>query len=249
MAAVLDFAEDAGESWVQVFRPSVDSGCSLDDLVAHPLLARLFGPDLRGLRDGARVSLPAAAELVRLMLRGEGLHCFLRTPDVFTVDVGKGQDMQVSSAEECVRAVASARAAGPFPQRWWYTPYWPSCCSRVRPADEGFWSEVAELAAGRGTVLVEERFADDLTRWLRVRTAEDVAAVAAGMVERSLVGVWPDPVVGRPSEDEDSAGVQARLGSVPVLVRGPLPGVDYDQRLAVAAVPDADGVVRSPWKP
>jgi small subunit ribosomal protein S1 len=226
-------------------------------------LAGLFAPDLSDYYDGAVVPIAVGAEFVRVMLRDNGASCQLEVDGLFEVSVGYDQYMTVGSHVCCERAVAAATDLGLFPILVDRQPdddedFWP-------PADAAFWAKVADLLADRGTVLLQERPAYNLSRWHRL-TAETVEGLQ--IAPRAMLSVWPelstDVEAVNASADslceyvwEDRAGrIQSVVLSEPEVEGFPADPVsalviplildDYNPLLE-GALPDADGVLRARW--
>jgi small subunit ribosomal protein S1 len=133
---------------------------------------------------------------------------------------------------------------------------------------------VSELATSRGTVLLQEAYVGNASRWHRLR-ASDISTIRAGITPRAALMVWPElneDVVEelRSLEDhddplslvwEDRDGlITSRLAfgeERPVLAvelaqaRGAmvLSLMDgEDSALLEAVLPDDDGVVRVRWR-
>ncbi|MEV0811118.1 hypothetical protein [Micromonospora sp. NPDC050200] len=103
-AAYLDtvaaFAEDTGVDVLQIREPSVPivTGIGSDIHERFGGLVELFGADLDGYHDGAPLQLDHAVELVRLMLRADGVWCRLEAGDDFFVHAGWDQYVYVGSS-------------------------------------------------------------------------------------------------------------------------------------------------------
>lgn len=252
LAAVAAFAEDAGVTGLTVRDPE------------------LFGSVDFDYYDGVQVTLDRALSLVQRMLRGGGLWCRLEVDDRFFVHIGYDQYMYIGSVEPCERAVGQATSLGLFPERLDISPYDPSWDERVeqRPANDAFWAEVTELAATRGSVLLDEAHVRNSSRWHRVHTG-NIGEIRAALTPRARLEVWPDLSVDVTAvlrslpqelvwEDEDgritSFMVDDELRSqLPELVanaRAAMALTIYAadrQPLLTAVLPDRDGVVRARW--
>jgi small subunit ribosomal protein S1 len=276
LAAVEAFALDTAVTELTIREPQISGfvNFGLEANIEGHGLAGLFPPDLSGYHDGARVPLATGVALVRAMLRDNGAWCRLEDGERFFVHVGYDQYMYIGSAEPCDDAVARARAAGLFPVPIDRSPYDPALDELVdpRPADDSFWAEVTQLVLGRGTVILEERYVRNASRWHRLRASE-VPAIRSRLTPRAGLAVWPelnDDVVAelRTLDDHGVATLvfQDRDGRITDR------WVDGDDRPAIAAeltkavgamvisgyageenplltavLPDEDGVVRVRW--
>ncbi|MGW4206574.1 RNA-binding protein [Lentzea sp. NPDC004789] len=265
LAAVEAFALDTGVTELTVREPEISKRHGLTEL---------FPPDLSGYHDGARVPLATGVALVRAMLRDNGAWCRLEDGERFFVHVGFDQYMYIGSAEPCDDAVTRARAAGLFPVPIDGSPYDPyrEELEEPRPADDAFWAEVTQLVLDRGTVILEERYVRNASRWHRL-CASDVAAIRARLTPRAGLAVWPelnDDVVAelRTLDDHDVATLvfQDRDGRItdrrvhgddrPAIAVELTKAVgamvisgyaDEENPLLTAVLPDEDGVVRVRW--
>ena len=276
LTAVEAFAEDTGVSELTIREPELSGivNFGLEPTIPGHGLLGLFPADLSGYHDGARVPLATGVALVRAMLRDNGAWCRLEVDGRFFVHVGYDQCMYIGSAEPCDGAVARVRALGLFPVPIDGSPYDPyfNELDDPRPADDSFWTELTQLASDRGTVILEERYVRNASRWHRVR-ATDVPAVRSGLTPRAGLAVWPelnDDVVAelrtlddhglvtivwesrdgriadRWAHGDDHPAIAADLASaVGAMV---ISGYDgEDPPLLTAVLPDEDGVVRVRW--
>ncbi|GAA1234510.1 hypothetical protein GCM10009665_25890 [Kitasatospora nipponensis] len=279
--AVAAFARDDAVQWLTIDNPMLHGFAHFHP---HPGpddhgLAGLFPPGRQGYHDGARVPLGVALGLVATMLRLRGAWCRLHAEGGFFVHVGHELDVYVGSARPCEDALARTRALGLIVERIEASPYDPAAdeVDVARPADRSFWTELADLVAARGGVLLEELPLRNASRWHRLTTVADVETVRTGMGPRARLAVWPDLT-------PDTGGSRAALsrpGRLELLVvqqpggeffsriaepwmiepdaggrtwyRGdlvtlvPLLPADRDPLLA-AVLPDDDGVVRARWR-
>jgi hypothetical protein len=93
---------------------------TLKDLFIGPTTT----PEWRGLREGQRVSLDQAVELVRIMLREGPLTTLLDDGDRFYAHVGDNLYLWIGSEVDCVNAVAEAERIGLFVDRDIPSPLW-----------------------------------------------------------------------------------------------------------------------------
>lgn len=196
LVAVGAFAADAGVTTLAIREPGLAGFVhfGLEPVIDGYGLAGLFAPDLSDFHDGAEVSMPVARELIRAMLRDNGVFCRLDVPGRFFVHVGWDQYVYVGSAVRCDRAVELAGARGLFPERVDASPYeqLPDDDEPpARPADDAFFAELAELVARRGPILLEEGHLLNVARWHRV-TGANLDAVRAGLAPRCRLLAWPD---------------------------------------------------------
>lgn len=267
LAAVFAFAEESGVTEVSVRRPEVTGFVNFGleaPIDGHGLIG-LFAPDLSDYYDGAVVPIEVGVELVRVMLRDSGAWCLLEVDGVFEVGVGFDQYMHVGSHVPCGRAVAATAGLGLFPilrdrrTEEEDQEFWP-------PADAAFWTKVAELVSSRGTLLLQESPARNLSRWHRL-TPETVEGLQ--LAPRAMLTVWPDL-----STDVDAVNATAggfceyvwedRSGHIQSVVLtepedGNFPGdavaalvipsvLSEYHPLLEGALPDADGVLRARWE-
>lgn len=192
----------------------------------------MFPPDLTGYHDGAQVPLARGLDLVRAMLRDNGAWCRLEVEGSFFLHVGYDQYLYVGSVEPGERAVAVTRSLGLFPERIDVSPYDPCFAEpcEQRPADDAFWDEVSQLSARRGTVLLEEGYLANASRWHRLRPA-NINEVRAALTPRAWLHVWPDRAARLPAARAPMA----------------IPLDDESRPLLASVLPDSDGVVRARW--
>jgi hypothetical protein len=195
LAAVEAFAAETGVTELTIREPAVGGfiNFGLEPTIEGHGLIGLFPPDLTGYHDGARVPLTTGVALVRAMLRDNGAWCRLEVDGRFFVHIGYDQYMHIGSAEPCDDAVARVRALGLFPVPVHSSPWDPYCeeLEVPRPADDEFWTELTSLAAERGTVILEEQYVGNASRWHRMRAA-DSSAIRAGLTPRARLAVWPE---------------------------------------------------------
>ncbi|MFJ3422059.1 RNA-binding protein [Streptomyces sp. NPDC086082] len=192
LESISAFAEAAGIDRLEIREPFVTG---LHHFGTQPAvdghgLSSLFPADLTGYHDGAEVSLAAALELIRVMLREQGAWCRLEARDVFTVHVGWDQYVYVGSDRPCTEAVGRTRELGLFAEPLVASPY-AAEPEVTQAADEGFWASIrTELATRQGLLLEEAHFVS-ATRWHRL-TTDNLNSVRAGLGPRALLTVWPD---------------------------------------------------------
>jgi small subunit ribosomal protein S1 len=280
LRAVAAFAADTGVGRLVVREPQVPSpvpfggepavkGFGLDGLLPS-------GPD--GFHDGAEVPLDTGLELVRIMLRGDGVWCRLEVDDVFAVHVGWDQYVYVSSAVPCTKAVARTRELGLFPEPMDVSPYafeddedHPDGVQR--PGDDEFWACLHRAVRAGDAGTMEETYLEGATRWHRL-SPDTIDAVRAGLAPRARLEVWPPlsseipavlaalPVDGSVEGvwEDDAGRVHSALvseESFPDLIASmsgaraaALLSAYADERvpLMTAVMPDADGVLRARWR-
>ncbi|AJE81138.1 RNA binding S1 domain protein [Streptomyces albus] len=250
----------------------------LEPVIEGQGLTGLFPPDLRGFHDGAEVSLATALELVRAMLRDNGVWCRLEVADVFAVHVGWDQYVYVTSEGPCESALARTRELGLFPERIAASPYAAEYGEpgEQRPADEEFWARVRWCLIRREEVLLEESPVENVSRWYRL-TAATLDGVRAGLTPRARLALWPKlsedvaavlaavPAEGTVElvwEDGEASltsafADRADTSGYPVLAArvararaaAVLPlEVDARRPLFTAVLPDGDGVLRARWR-
>lgn len=276
---VVAFAEDTGVDVLQIREPSVPivTGVVCDAQESLASLSDLFGAVLNGYHDGAAIRLDRAVELVRAMLRGDGLWCRLEAGDDFFVHVGWDQYLYVGSNADCRRAVAFAREHGLFPEPIAGSPYVFEADGDqgdVRPADGAFWADLTALLEQLGGALLEEGYVHNHARWHRL-SLSNVDAIRDRLTPRARLLVWPDlsadvPAVldslpehglievvwqdrtGRTAsrliEESDQAALRARLADA--VAAAALSAFAEDRHpLLTAVLPDSDGVLRARWTP
>jgi len=282
-AAYLDtvaaFAEDTGVDVLQIREPSVPivTGIGSDVHERFGGLVELFGADLGGYHDGAPLQLDHGVELVRLMLRGDGVWCRLEAGEDFFVHVGWDQYVYVGSIAGCPRAVAFAHKYGLFAEPISGSPYAFGLDDDhidVRSADAAFWADLAGLVDELGTALLEEGYVHNDSRWHRL-TPSTVDTVRGKFTPRARLLVWPDlgadvpgvldwlpderlvevvwqdhagRITSRLIEESDQPAVRARLADATAATAL---SVYAEQRrpLMTAVLPDSDGVLRARWTP
>lgn len=273
LAVVAAFAEDNRVTHLTIRDPSAATGVDGEPPAA---LTEQFGPDLAGYYDGSVVPLASGVALVQLMLRGNGGWCRLEADDRFFVHVGWDQYVYVGTMQPCPRATALADRRGLFVEPLTHSPYDPALVEEqdpARSADDGFWSEVADLATRRGAVLLEEGYVLNAARWHRV-TSDSLETIRAGLAPRARLLVWPDlgpdmPTALRDLSDADLAEVvwqdpdgrlharvvdgdrTAVLGRLAEARAARVISLCVDERhpLLAAVAPDTDGVLRARWRP
>ncbi|RDI33350.1 hypothetical protein [Lentzea flaviverrucosa] len=195
LAAVEAFAEDTGVTELTIREPEVAGfvNFGLEPNVDGHGLIGLFPADLTGYHDGARVPLATGVALVRAMLRDNGAWCRLEVDGRFFVHVGYDQYMYIGSSEPCDDAVGRVSALGLFPVPFGESPYDPyfNELEVPRPADDAFWAELTQLALDRETVVLEEVYVGNASRWHRLRAA-DVPAIRDELTPRARLVVWPE---------------------------------------------------------
>ncbi|TDX08250.1 hypothetical protein EV647_0518 [Kribbella sp. VKM Ac-2566] len=283
-AAYLDtvatFAEDTGVDVLQMREPSVPVvvGIGSDICERFGGLVELFGADLDGYHDGAPLQLDHAVELVRLMLRDDGVWCRLEAGDDFFVHVGWDQNVYVGSSAGCPRAVAFVHNHGLFAEPISGSPYAFGLDDDdhidVRSADAAFWADLAGLVDELGTALLEEGYVHNDSRWHQL-TPSTVDTVRDRLTPRARLLVWPDlsadvpgvldslpdeglvevvwldhagRITSRLIEESDQPAVRARLADAAAATAL---SVYAEQRrpLMTAVLPDSDGVLRARWTP
>ncbi|MFI8401265.1 S1 RNA-binding domain-containing protein [Streptomyces sp. NPDC085463] len=196
LAAVTAFAEATGIDRLDVREPQVAGPVSFgrEPAVEGDGLAGLFPPGLEGFHDGATVPLTVALELIRAMLRDNGVWCRLEVEDAFTVHVGWDQYLYVGSDRPCEEALTRTRALGLFPERLPVSPYAAELDEEPgeqRPADGDFWELVRRRVGDGRAALLEERHVANASRW-HLLTEHNLDEVRARLAPRARVAVWPD---------------------------------------------------------
>lgn len=273
LAAARSFAEETGVTRLEIRDPAlagpIDFG--LEAPIDGHGLRGLFPPDLTGYHDGAWISLDMGLELVRAMLRDDGAWCRLEVGERFFIHIGYDQYMYIGSDRPCARAVARTRALGLFPRRCEISPYDPFFDEpdEQRPADSAFWAEVTDLAIRHGSVLLQEIYVANASRWHRL-TAGDIDAVRTALTPRSRLCVWPElstdlsaVLEALPEEelvelvwedhegcithlwvdDEDRPHLPMRLARARAAMALPM-NIEEKGPLLEGVLPDSDGVVR-----
>ncbi|MFI1726662.1 RNA-binding protein [Streptomyces sp. NPDC020489] len=276
MEAIAAFARESGIDQLEIREPEVAGlvNFGLEAPVDGHGLASLFPPDLTGYYDGAEVSVPVALELVRAMLRDQGAWCRLEQQDTSTVHVGWDQYVYVGSDQPCEAAVARTRELGLFAEPITVSPYAADLEKRevTRAADEEFWEQIRTELAAPQTLLLEETYLRNATRWHRL-TENNLNTVRAVLGPRALLTVWPDltPDVGAvlaalPEDESVDFVWEEPNGTIRHVIvdethHQQLTAVVADARAACslplaldehyplfqAALPDSDGVLRARW--
>ncbi|MFI9050267.1 S1 RNA-binding domain-containing protein [Streptomyces sp. NPDC053427] len=178
LSAVAAFAEESGVRRLSVREPE-----------------HAGRPVPPGFHDGAEVSLPAALELVRGMLRGSGGWCRLEREGTFFVHVGWDQYLYAGSHRPCPRALARTRELGLFPEPLAASPYAfgpaDEACGPQRPADDTFWDRLAWLLTSGGDLVLEEYPVANACRRHRL-TRATLDTVRAALAPRARLTVLRD---------------------------------------------------------
>ncbi|MFF1593031.1 RNA-binding protein [Streptomyces sp. NPDC058286] len=275
LEAIAAFARAAGIHTLAIREPQITGfvNFGLEEPIEGHGLAGLFPPDLTGYYDGAEVSLPVALELVRAMLRDHGAWCRLEREDTFTIHVGWDQSLYVSSDRPCDAAVAQTRELGLFAQPITASPYAADLEEPevTEAADEDFWERVRAELASPQTLLLEETYVRNATRWHNL-TESNLDTVRSVLGPRALLTIWPglspdvDAVLAALPADasmdvvwEEANGTIRHVTidetdhQLATLVAGAkaacsLPLIlDERHPLFHAALPDSDGVLRARW--
>lgn len=116
--ALAAFAEDSGIEHLAVREPQVPAYAhfGIEPPVEGLGLDGLLPLGLSGFHDGAEVPLAVALELVRAMLRDEGVWCRLEVEGMFSVHVGWDQYLYIGSSRPCVDALRRTRRLGLVPR-------------------------------------------------------------------------------------------------------------------------------------
>lgn len=277
--AVAAFAEDAGVDRLAIREPQIAPG--FVDFGAEPAseghgLAGLFPDDLAGYHDGAEVPLALGLELLRAMLRDNGLWCSLEVEGRFAVHVGWDQYVYVSSSEPCDRAVARTRALGLFPEDIDASPYDVPVDrepTEQRPADDTFWARVRRQVVAGQAALLEENYLVNATRWHRLRE-DSFDGLRARLTPRAQLAVWPEvftdvatALAALPEDDLVECLREDAEGRITSIVTGESGFADLRKWVAgaraaavlslyveerhplfTAVLPDPDGVLRARWR-
>ncbi|MGW7262238.1 hypothetical protein [Streptomyces sp. NPDC054842] len=147
LQAVAAFAEDTGVDKLAVREPQLGGFApfGLEPPVDGYGPAGPFPAGPAGFHDGALVSIDVGLELVRAMLRDNGVWCRLEAEGAFTVHVGWDQYLYLGSSRPCERALTRTRALGLFPERLNASPYDfapDDPQHQQRPADADFWGRL-----------------------------------------------------------------------------------------------------------
>lgn len=243
-----------------------------EPLPADSALARVFGQRLDGFVDGATVGRAQALLLVREMFLGT---CWFRLEAAGRLCITVDWDaVLVDAAQECDQAVASATAAGlvvsraPWSPRGGLSPGWVA--EHLRPVDDAFWAEVADILATVGPVMLHEsgawetwyRLTPDRPRVeLRPRSRVsvepdlpllDLEDVLADLPDEEGIGflIWVDRdgrAHERAVEGDDLPDLHALLADATRAGWMPFFAEDTPEPYLVGGVADADGVVRFPY--
>ncbi|GAA3695622.1 hypothetical protein GCM10022224_071570 [Nonomuraea antimicrobica] len=280
LAAVAAFAQATAVTHLTIRDPGVTGIVTFgtEPPIDGHGLAGLFPPDLTGYHDGAQVPIAVALELVRAMLRDNGVWCRLEAENRFSVHVGYDQYVYVGSALPCSHAVTLTHQRGLFAEPMDRSPYDPEFdendLTRRRPAGPTFWDELEALIGRRGGVVLEEEHVHNASRWHRVTTMAEVAAIRPRLTPRAMLRVWPDlstdvnaALAELPDEGLSTIVRQNPQGHISALTVDEtdypslptaladtramliLPSYDERQPLAAAVLPDPDGVLRARWTP
>ncbi|MGW1412248.1 S1 RNA-binding domain-containing protein [Streptomyces sp. NPDC002403] len=278
LQAVAAFAEDTGVEQLAIREPQIGGSAhfGLEPSVDGYGLADLFSAGPAGFHDGALVPIAVGLELVRAMLRDNGVWCRLETEGTFTVHVGWDQYLCIGSSHPCDAALTSTRSLGLFPERLDASPYdfTPDDPAYVqRPADADFWARLHWTVSAHRTTFLEETYAGNASRWHRL-TRDSIEAVRSRLAPRAQLAIWPDLLTDIAAaaaalpdeglveviwEDEDGQitstvvdetqfeAVTARLTSA---CAAGVVSVYADERqpLFTAVLPDSDGVLRARWQ-
>lgn len=108
--------------------------------------------------------------------------------------VGSDQYLYVGSDRPCEAAVARTRELGLFAEPITASPYAADLEEPdvTQAADEEFWERVRAELASPQTLLLEETYLRNATRWHRL-TENNLDTVRAALGPRALLTVWPRP--------------------------------------------------------
>ncbi|MGI5170988.1 RNA-binding protein [Spirillospora sp. CA-253888] len=193
LEAIAAFAQETGVERLEVRDPFVAglSHFSSKPSAAGCDLAELFADGLHRFHDGARVSVAVGLELVRFMLRENGVWCRLAVEERFFVHVGYDQYVYVGSDLPCEGAQARAHRLGLFAEPLAASPYEPDPVSETpHLADDDFWDEVSASIPRQGALLLEEQPVGGFFRW-HLLTHRTLDQVRGGLGPRARLQVWP----------------------------------------------------------
>ncbi|MEV6279927.1 S1 RNA-binding domain-containing protein [Nocardia sp. NPDC051832] len=277
LQAVAAFAAASGVDHLAIREPQVSGFVhfGLEPPIDGDGLNGVLPDGLAGYYDGAVVPIEVGLEIVRAMLRDNGLWCRLEVDGVFTVHVGWDQYLYVGSSRPCESAVERTRALGLFPERRDASPYEfePENPEYVqRPADDDFWARLRWAIDHDHAALLEETYAYNATRWHRL-THDTLQAVRSRLSPRAQLTVWPDlltavdvALTDLPDEGvveiiwEDDGQIsstvvdETQFETVATRIAGARAAgvlsltVDDRQPLFTAVLPDSDGVLRARWQ-
>lgn len=272
--AVAAFAVELGADTFEIGEPSLyDYRPDDEPLPADAPLARVFGPRLDGFVDGATVGRAEALLLVRELLLGS---CWFRLESERRLSIAVDSvDVRVDVPRDCEQIAASAAAAGLVVTREpWSSvgrglpPGWVA--EHLRPVDDAFWAEVADVVTVHGAVMLHESGA--WTRWYRLTPERprvelpprsrvsvepdlpvlDLEAILAGTPDEEGIGdlIWVDGE-GRAHEcwveGDDPPDLRALLTDATRAQWLPFLVEDIPEPYLVGGVADVDGVVRFPY--
>ncbi|MER5624017.1 hypothetical protein ABT061_23575 [Streptosporangium sp. NPDC002544] len=189
LKAVELFAQESGITRLAVRTPGIwrdiSSGRLLPDY--GPAASELSSEDFY---DGREVPLAVALELVRAMLREDGVWCLLEAEGRFGIAAGWDYYLYVSTHRPCSQAIDQVRRLGLFVDENHTSPYELNLNDSEphRPADEEFWAEVELLAARTGGELpLLEMWAGNTWRWHLVTPGDGIVQVRTELRPRALV--------------------------------------------------------------
>jgi hypothetical protein len=204
-------ARGVGELWLR--EPGFDrpGPQALTDREVEQRLAGLTGYLPHGLYDGVRLSLPAAWEILRGMLRRNGLWCELVAEGRLAVCVDDDGSVLIGSDLPCDDAVASVGRLG-LTIVATQDPLGSVIRYPLRAAGEAYWADVAAAAGACGTAIAfMDSYASNVERW-RLVDAAGLEAVRAELRPRSLVKAYAQPLV--PATEPNRSRLAARAEEI-----------------------------------
>ncbi|MEW1720129.1 hypothetical protein [Streptomyces sp. NPDC093109] len=187
-------------------------------------------PWLGSVYDGKVIDVATTLRLVREMLRHGSISCSLEYGDLLSIAVETDFYLSADIDSEAVGSLARVERLGLHTvrvQSWRYDDEWTALVSR--PADHGFWEEVAAgIDRVPSMAVVLERWAQGRYgyRWHLVENG-DLAPVAASVVPQSLVTVFFSPEIQWVARGDLHQAVGSAMDdSLVVIFSRPIAGVE-----------------------